>query len=58
MTEQNYFNVSYDNLPSLGRYYKKGSSIKFRILNIRDLKFLAAINKDNAREMVNEILRR
>lgn len=58
MTEQNYFNVSYENLPSLGRYYKKGSSIKFRILNIRDLKFLAAINKDNSREMVNEILRR
>lgn len=58
MSEPNYFNVSYDNLPSLGMYYKKGSSIKFRVLNIRDLKFLAAINKDNSREMVNEILRR
>ncbi len=58
MTEQNYFNVSYDNLPSKGKMYRSGSSIKFRVLNIRDLKFLAAINPDNSREMVNEMLRR
>lgn len=58
MTEQNYFKVNYENLPSLGIKYRKGSSIRFRVLNIRDLKFLAAINPENSREMVNEILNR
>ena len=56
--EQNYWKIDYNKLPSLGKLYPIGSSIRFRCLNMRDLKYLAGLNESNAREMVNDILRR
>lgn len=58
MSELNYWKIRYEKLPSLGREYPEGSSISFRCLNVRDLKYLAAMNEDNSRDIVNEILRR
>ena len=58
MSEANYFKIPYSNLPSLGQLYPEGSSIRFRILQIRDLKYLAAIDKENASELVEDILKR
>lgn len=58
MTEYNYYRISYSSLPSLGKFYPEGSSIRFRCLTIRDLKYLASINEKNSREIVNDIIQR
>ena len=58
MTDTNYWEIPLSALPSHGSLYPEGTKIEFRCLNIRDLKFLAAINERNSREMVTEILRR
>lgn len=58
MSEPNYFKIPYSNLPSLGKLYPGDSSIRFRILTLRDLKYLAAIDSSNAHEMIDDILRR
>jgi hypothetical protein len=58
MPESNYFKIPYDNLPSLGKLYPRGSSIRFRILQIRDLKYLASMDEKNATDLVDDILRR
>lgn len=53
----NYWNVPYEKLPSRGRFYPSGSRIRFRCLNVRDLKYLAAINEENSKEMIDTLLR-
>jgi len=58
MSEPNYFNIPYSNLPSHGQLYPKCSSIRFRILQIRDLKYLAAMDEKNAFKMIGDILKR
>lgn len=54
--EHNYWKIDYKKLPSLGKLYPSGSSIRFRCLSMHDLKYLAGMNENNAREMVNDIL--
>ena len=58
MNEFNYWDIPLAALPSRGKEYQESATIKFRCLNVRDLKFLAAINEKNARKMVNSILER
>jgi hypothetical protein len=58
MSDPNYFNIPYSSLPSLGKLYPEYSSIRFRILQIRDLKYLASMNETNSTELVNDMIRR
>jgi hypothetical protein len=58
MNEFNYWDIPLAALPSRGKEYPESATIKFRCLNVRDLKFLAAINEKNSRAMVNSILER
>lgn len=58
MSEPNYFKIPYKQLPSLGQLYPEGSSIRFRILQIRDLKYLGALDKENSTEIVNDVIKR
>lgn len=58
MSEVNYWKIPLDKLPSRGTKYSKGTKIEFRCLTIRDLKYMAAMTESNAREIVDDILRR
>ena len=58
MTEVNYWKIPLDKLPSRGTKYSKDTKIEFRCLTIRDLKYMAAMTESNAREIVDDILRR
>lgn len=58
MSELNYWKIPLDKLPSRGTKYSKDTKIEFRCLTIRDLKYMAAMNESNAREIVDDILRR
>ena len=58
MSEPNYWKIPLEKLPSRGAKYPKGAKIEFRCLTVRDLKYMAAMNDDNASEMVDEVLRR
>jgi DNA-directed RNA polymerase subunit RPC12/RpoP len=58
MSELNYWKIPLDKLPSKGTKYSKDTKIEFRCLTIRDLKYMAAMNDENAREIVNDILKR
>ena len=58
MSEPNYFKIPYKQLPSLGQLYPKDSSIRFRILQVRDLKYLGALDKENSTEIVNDVIKR
>lgn len=58
MITSNYWKIPYSNLPSEGKYYPEGSSIRFRCLTIGDLKYMTTIKESNAVDMVNDILMR
>ena len=58
MSELNYWKIPLDKLPSKGTKYSKDTKIEFRCLTIRDLKYMAAMTESNAREIVDDILRR
>ena len=58
LDKYNFVKLTMDELPSRGKSYPEGSYIKGRFLNLRDVKFIGLINKNNATTIVNEIIER
>lgn len=56
--EPNYWKIDFGKLPSYGKQYPLGASMRFRCLNMRDLKYLSGMNANNAHDMVNDLVKR
>lgn len=54
----NYWKIEFNELPSLGQYYKEDTEIRIRTMTVRDVKYLATFNKKNAITITNELLQR
>jgi len=52
----NYWKLRLKELPSKGVFYNKYATIKIKTLTLKDIKYLATINKDNATFIIDEIL--
>lgn len=54
----NYWQISRNDLPSRFFFYSEKASIKCRLLNIQELKYLSTISPESGTDIVNEILQR